>query len=301
VRLSCERSLRRLQTDFLDLYQIHFDDPNTPPEETVDALEGLRAEGKIRHYGVCHLPPVRLKTYLARGGLFSALVELSGAARSARRRVLPPCRAHDVAVLAHGVTGRGLLTGKIGPGHVFEEGDIRRIDPLFQRERFASGLRVAEAFRALGRRYSKTPVQVAIAWVLAQSGVVCALTGPSSIPHLEENVGAAGWTLDREDLAKLEELFKREDWRMQAEQSENVRAILKGRCDREVAFADLVYVLESLADMHLAGEQQILTMFRRLWPLRGRQDAAALERMRTIQADLRDSYLPALVGQGQGH
>ena len=73
-----------------------------------------------------------------------------------------------------------------------EEGDIRRIGPLFQRERFASGLRVAERFQALGEKYGKSPAQVAIAWVLAQPGVVCALTGPSTIPHLEENLGGAG-------------------------------------------------------------------------------------------------------------
>jgi len=80
VLSSCEQSLRRLQTDYVDLYQIHFNDPNTPVEETVGALEKLRAAGKIRYYGVGHLPLPRMEAYFATGDVFSALVELSAAA-----------------------------------------------------------------------------------------------------------------------------------------------------------------------------------------------------------------------------
>jgi aryl-alcohol dehydrogenase-like predicted oxidoreductase len=297
VHSSCGRSLQQLQTDYIDLYQIHFDDPNTPPAETVEALEALKTEGKIRYYGVGHLAPPRLEAYLAIGEPFSALAELNGASRRARDRVLPLCREHGLGMIAFSVTGRGLLTGKIRPGHVFAKGDIRGIDPLFQRERFASGLRVAEAFRDLGFRYGKTPVQVAIAWVLAQPGVICALTGPSTIAHLEENLQAAGWSMDPQELAELERLFDREDSWVQEEQARNVRGILEGESEVEDLFADLVYVLEAVVEMELAEEKQILPFFQRLWALRGRRDVAACERMQRLQADLRDRYLPALVGR----
>jgi aryl-alcohol dehydrogenase-like predicted oxidoreductase len=148
---------------------------------------------------------------MAAGQVFSALTELSAVTRGALERNLPLCRDHGVGVIAFSVTGRGLLTGKIGPGYTFEEGDIRRIDPLFQRERLASGLRVLQKLKALGERYGRMPVQVAIAWVLAQPQVVCALTGPSTVTHLEENVGGTGWTLEADDLAALERFFAREN------------------------------------------------------------------------------------------
>jgi aryl-alcohol dehydrogenase-like predicted oxidoreductase len=218
VAASCEQSLRRLNTDHIDLYQVHFDDPDTPVEETVGALERLKAAGKIRHYGVGHLPASRMAAYFATGQVFSALAELSAVARSARERILPLCREQGVGLIAFSITGRGLLTGQIEPQTTFEAGDLRRIDPLFQRERLASGLRVAQRFRTMGARYGKTPAQVAIAWVLAQPGVACALTGPSTLPHLEENLGGSGWTLGEEDLAALERFFEQEDARLRREQ-----------------------------------------------------------------------------------
>jgi aryl-alcohol dehydrogenase-like predicted oxidoreductase len=287
---SCEDSLRRLQTDIIDLYQIHFNDPDTPVEETVEALKTLKEEGKIRHYGVGHLPLPRMEAYLATGDVFSSLMELSAVARRARERAIPLCREHGVGVIAFSITGRGLLTGKIGPEHDFEEGDIRRIDPLFQRERLASGLRVMEQLRGLGERYGKSPVQVAIAWVLAQPGVVCALTGPSTMPHLEENLGGSGLELAPGDLETLERFFEKEDERVEREQLQNVRAILSEELSEERAFADLVYTIETLLQIDLAAEEEVLPLFQELWPLRGRRDAAALTQMREVQGRLRAEF-----------
>jgi hypothetical protein len=199
-----------------------------------------------------------------------------------------------VGVIAFSVTGRGLLTGKIGPKHAFEEGDIRRVDPLFRRERLASGLRVVERLRALGERYGKTPVQVAIAWVLAQPGVVCALTGPSTIPHLEENLGGSGWDLAIDDLEGLKRFFDEEDARLEREQLQSVRTILSEDLVAERAFADLVYVIETLAERDLAAEEEILPLFQTLWALRGQRDAAALRQMRELQTRLRREFGPSI-------
>jgi hypothetical protein len=154
----------------------------------------------------------------------------------------------------------------------------------------------AEAFRSLGFRYGRTPVQVAIAWVLAQPGVTCALTGPSTMDHLEENLQATGWHLDPRELAELERFFAREDAWVRGEQTRSVRGILEGESEGEDLFADLVYVLEAVVEMELAEEKQILPFFQRLWALRGRRDAAACKRMQMLKADLRDRYLSALVG-----
>jgi len=286
VQASCERSLRRLGTDVIDLYQVHYDDPGTPVEETLGALEKLQTEGKIRYYGVGHLPPPRLECFLTQGNVFSALVELNAASRSGRERTLPLCLKHNAGVIAFSVTGRGLLTGHIGPGHTFEEGDIRRIDPLFQRERLASGLRVADKLRILGNKYGKTPAQVAIGWVLMQPGIICALTGPSTLPHLEENLSASGWRIEPDDMAELDCFFKDEDAWLWDQQIKSVRAILDGELDPETGFADLVYVLETLFELSLIAEEEVLPHFEKLWPFRERIDAAALETMRGLQSEL---------------
>ena len=211
VRAACARSLERLGTDRIDLLQVHFDDPATPVEDTVAALEGLRDQGLIRHYGVGHLPAHRVARYVEVGDPFSILMELSAVARDSRRTLLPLCGGQGPAAIGFSVTGRGLLTGAIGPETTFEEGDIRRFDPLFQRARFASGRRVAEHLGALARSLGRTPAQVAIAWVLSQPGVACALTGPRRLAHLEENLGGSGRRLPAEALAGLEALFARED------------------------------------------------------------------------------------------
>jgi aryl-alcohol dehydrogenase-like predicted oxidoreductase len=290
VVASCEQSLRRLGTDYIDLYQVHFDDPDTPVEETVGALEQLKAAGKIRYYGIGHLPTARMEGYFSTGQVFSALVELSAVARGARERIVPLCRQHGVAVIAFSTTGRGLLTGQMGPETAFEEGDIRRVDPLFQRERLASGLRIAQKLGALGDKVGKTPAQVAIAWVLAQPGVVCALTGPSTLAHLEENLGGSGWTIDQADLAALGLFFAQEDVRLHREQMASLRAILGQPLHPAKAFADLVYLLETLVETGFATEHEILAIFHQLWSLEGRHDAAALKQMQAIQAALREQF-----------
>ncbi|HEV56626.1 MAG TPA: aldo/keto reductase [Phycisphaerales bacterium] len=288
---ACEQSLRRLGVEQIDLYQIHFDDPQTPVAETVGALDELAAAGKIRYYGVGHLSPGRVAEYLVAGHVFSMLIELSAVARGALERTAPLCRAHGVGLIAFSVTGRGLLTGAIGPDTAFGADDIRRLDPLFQRARRASGLRIAGEMRKLGERYGKSPVQVAIAWVLAHPNVVCALTGPSTVVHLEENLGGSGWTIHADDLAALDCLLKAEDERLRREQVAELCAILEGEPLPEQAFTDLVYVLETLVELGLAEEQQVMPAFRQLWVLRADPDPTELAR---IHAGLQEQFLPVV-------
>jgi aryl-alcohol dehydrogenase-like predicted oxidoreductase len=288
---SCEQSLINLQTDYIDLYQIHFNDPDTPVEATVGALEKLKTVGKIRHYGIGHVPPDRLEAFFTLGQPFSEMTELSAVARSARQRVLPLCLAHRVGVIAFSVTGRGLLTGKIAPGHVFEQGDLRLMDPLFQRERFASGLRVVEQIRALGQKYGKTPAQAAIAWVLAQPGILCALTGPSTMPHLEENLGASGWAIPPDDLEELEKFFRVEEQRLGEEQKQCIRLILSQDLDPECAFTDLLYVIETVVETGCAAEDQVMPTLGRLLGARELPAADSQAALSSIQADLRKQFL----------
>lgn len=290
VKASCEESLDRLQTHYIDLYQVHFDDPGISVAETVGALDELVDEGKILRYGVGHLPAERIKEYFDTGKVVSVLMELSAVARSSRETLLPLCKEHGVGAIAFSVTGRGLLTGRIGRGTRFGEGDIRSLDPLFQRENLDSGLRVAERFRELGLKVGRTPVQTAIAWVLSHREVACALTGPSSVPHLEENLGASGWSLSQEDLEALESFFEAEDARLLEEQRVSLGRILSGRLpsDPGDALSDLVYAMETILSLGLASEEEVTPVFRELWGHRRDLNTGVLPTFVDIQERLRE-------------
>lgn len=288
IEAASRRSLDRLGTDRIDLMQVHFDDPTTPVEETVAALEALRAEGLIRHYGVGHLPGHRVARYLQVGDPFSILMELSPVTRDSRRTLLPLCGGPGPAAIAFSVTGRGLLSGTITPATAFAEGDIRRFDPLFQKARFASGRRIAAHFGVLARSLGKTPVQAAVAWVLAQPGVACALTGPRRLAHLEENLGGSGWSLPAEALVELEARFALEDAALAAEEGSTVDAILDGPlpADPAAAFRDLIYAVETAVGLGRVTEDAVRPVFFDLWPWQNRLETAgpALE---AIRRDLR--------------
>jgi aryl-alcohol dehydrogenase-like predicted oxidoreductase len=288
VHAACSRSLEQLHLDYIDLYQVHFDDPSTPVEETVEALEELVRGGKIRYYGVGHLPVDRIETYCRVGKPFSVLMELNAAARSARDQLLPLCRKHKLGAIAFSTTGRGLLTGKIRPGTVFPSGDLRRMDPMFQRERFQSGLRIAEKLAALGKEQSKTPAQVAIAWVLVQQGIISALTGPSNISHLEENTGASGWTLPSSALAALERFLAEEEKQMQNKQQVSLRRILTVPLPQNPsqALSDLVYVIETAVELGKLGENDVMPILRDLLPLRANLAKSSLGKLEAIRMQL---------------
>lgn len=290
VQAACHASLKKLGTDYIDLYQVHFDDPHTPVEVTVAALDRLVSEGKIRHYGVCHLPVQKIREYLAFGDVFSILMELSVVARTARDTLLPLCREHNLAALAFSVTGRGGLTGRLDRQTRFGPGDIRRMDPLFQRERFESMQRVARKFAEIGKGYGASAVQVAIAWVLAQEGIVCALTGTSKVPHLEENVKASELHLKPEDLRVMEAFLEAEEAAIASCQKDAIRAILTHPlpASPEAAFNDLVYALETAVIIGWSDEKDIYPIFRELFSLKEKCNVTGSVKLVEMQTRIRE-------------
>jgi len=291
IQTACENSLKALRTDYIDLYQIHFDDPATPVEETVTTLELLISQGKIRYYGLGHLPLPRIEAYIEISDPFSMLTELSAVARTALDGLLPACYSQDVGVIAFSVTGRGLLTGNINAETEFEANDIRNLDPLFQRESFRSGLRVEKQMSDIGKKYGKTSAQVAIAWVLAQPGVICALTGPSTIPHLEENLGGSGWNLTADYHQDFEFFLSEEKVRNQAAQRAAVGQILSFKITGEPqkAFKDLIYAIETAVTLNMVTEDKIMPVFMDLFGLKsnlGQQAVSELEKIRKISIEI---------------
>ncbi len=299
IQESCENSLTQLNTEVIDLYQVHFDDPDTPVEETIAALEALKTNGKIRYYGVGHLPQSRMQQYLEHGKLFSMMMELSAVADDNRTNLLPLCENYQVGAIAFSVTGRGILTGAINRQTVFEEGDIRRIDPLFQRERFASALRVAKKLTSIGERYGRSAAQISIAWVLAQPRILCALCGPSTIPHLEENLASADWVFPEDERINFERWLGEEKNTLLHAQSCTVENILAHPLhpDSAQAFTDLVYVVETSINAGWVDEKQVLPIFQHLFAFRPNLDQEINDQFLPIQKKLSEMILPGMRSQ----
>ncbi len=173
LRTACHASLLRLRVDRIDLFQLHAVDPAVPVEESVGALSELRAEGKIRHVGVCNVDPEQLGRALAVEPIVSVQNRFSLADRSSQP-VLDLCERHGLAFVAWAPLAKGSLTGP---------------DETLQR--------VAAAHDA-------TPAQIALAWILASSAATAPIPGTASVAHLEENDGAAGISLRKEDISLLD-------------------------------------------------------------------------------------------------
>lgn len=207
---ACERSLRSLGTDVIDLYQIHwpagsFGSEPVPLEESMEALVRLRQAGKIRAIGVSNFDLPQLRKACALGPVDSLQPAYSLLWRHAERELVPFCRAHGVAVLAYSPLAQGLLTGKIDPDRVMEEGDNRRDSRLFQPPLRARAHAVVEAMRPLATARGITLAQLALAWVAGQPETA-AIAGARTSAQVRENAVAGDLILEPELRAKLDAL-----------------------------------------------------------------------------------------------
>jgi len=207
IRGECEQSLRNLQTDVIDLYQVHWPDEQVPFEDTMAALMALRDEGKIRHIGCSNFTVPMMRRMMAAGELASLQPPYSLLRRGIEDEILPFCREQGLGVLCYSPLQRGLLTGKYRPGATFPETDSRSRDPLFGEEKLARIAAAVDEMAAMASAYGRTPGQMAVAWVLNQPGVSVALWGAKRPEQIEECAGAAGWKLTAEETTRLEELF----------------------------------------------------------------------------------------------
>jgi aryl-alcohol dehydrogenase-like predicted oxidoreductase len=208
IRRECEQSLRNLQTDVIDLYQVHWPDEQAPLEDTMAALMALRDEGKVRHLGCSNFSVLQMERMRAAGDLVSLQPPYSLLRRGLEAQILPFCRSHNLAVLCYSPLQRGLLTGKYRPGAAFPATDSRSRDPLFGDEKLVQIAAAVDEMAAMAAAYGKTPGQMAVAWVLSQPGVTVALWGAKRPDQIEECDGATGWTLTAEEMVRLEALFE---------------------------------------------------------------------------------------------
>ena len=204
-----EDSLRRLRTDYIDLYQIHWPDPRTAYEETAAAMLELKRAGKIRAIGVSNYSNEAMERFRQVAPLASAQPPLNLFERQAEADILPWCQANGVATLTYGALCRGLLGGAIGEDTRFEGDDLRKTDPKFRPPRFEQYL---DAVTLLDRfahaRYEKGVLALAVRWVLDTPGVSVALWGARHPWELEPVDDIFGWHLDEEARLYIDEVIR---------------------------------------------------------------------------------------------
>ena len=199
-----EESLRRLGTDYIDLYITHWQDPTTPVEETVAALEELKQAGKIRAIGASNVNRSELEQYLATGALDAIQERFSMIDRGIETDLLPLTVKNGVSTLSYSSLALGLLSGAIGPDRVFSGDDQRRDNPRFSVANRQKAKDFAEAIRPVAERHGASIAQVVIAWTLAQPGVTFALCGARNPAQALDNARAGTLRLGTEDIAAID-------------------------------------------------------------------------------------------------
>ncbi|MFS8198897.1 aldo/keto reductase [Streptomyces sp. CWNU-52B] len=203
VRAAVEGSLRRLDTDRIDLYYQHRVDPGTPIEDTVGALAELVAEGKIRYIGLSEAGPDTIRRAHAVHPVTAVQSEYSLFTRDPEARVLPVLRELNIGFVPFSPLGRGFLTGTIRSTDQFDATDFRTKNPRFTEENFQHNLRLADEVAAVAAQVDATPAQVALAWLLAQGDDIAPIPGTKRVSRVEENAAADAVHLTDEQLAQL--------------------------------------------------------------------------------------------------
>jgi aryl-alcohol dehydrogenase-like predicted oxidoreductase len=206
VRQACNASLERLGVDHIDLYYLHRVDQSTPIEETVGAMADLVKEGKVRHIGLSEPSPETVRRALKVHRLAAIQTEYSLFSREPEDELLPLLREVGIALVAYSPLGRGFLAGRFRKPEDLAAGDWRRGNPRFQGENFAKNLQLVDHLRELAARKECTPAQLALAWLLARYDNVIPIPGTSDMKRLEENVGAVGVRLSKEELERIDQI-----------------------------------------------------------------------------------------------
>jgi aryl-alcohol dehydrogenase-like predicted oxidoreductase len=204
VREAVEGSLRRLDSDRIDLLYQHRVDPDVPIEETVGAMAELVREGKVRFLGLSEAGEKTIRCAHAVHPISALQSEYSLWERNLEQHIIPLLRELDIGLVPFAPLGRGFLTGSVKRAEEYSEGDFRRNDPRYQGENFDANMRAAESVRNVASQKGVTPGQIALAWLLHKGSDVVPIPGTKRRRYLEENVGAAEILLSADDMEKLD-------------------------------------------------------------------------------------------------
>jgi len=207
IRKDCERSLKNLKTDCIDLLQVHWPDEKVPLADTMGEMLKLQKEGKIRFIGVSNFSVEQMKECQKYVELVSLQPPYSMLNRTIEAEIVPFCLEQKISILAYSPIQQGLLTGKYTPDTTFPQDDMRAHNPLFKGEVFKIILNTVDILRTIASKYNRTMTQFAINWVLCNPAVTVAIVGAKRPAQVQENAGGAGWKISEEDLKRVNEIL----------------------------------------------------------------------------------------------
>ena len=206
IRRECEASLRRLAVDVIDLYQIHWPDPDPDVEEAWTCLSKLREEGKVRWIGVSNFKPAHMERCRRIAPITSLQPPYSAISPDVEQETLPYCRQHDIGVIVYSPMKSGLLTGTMTKERVaaLPSDDFRRNALAFQEPHLTKNLQLADLMKSIGARHGRSAGEVAIAWTLRNPAVTAAIVGMRSPKQVEGVIGAMEFRLSPDEIAEIE-------------------------------------------------------------------------------------------------
>ena len=207
VKACCERSLKRLETDVIDLYYIHRVDPTVPVEDTVGAMSDLVREGKVRHLGICEAGASTTRRAHAAHPLSAVQIEYSLWTRDVEAEILPLCEELGIGFVAYSPLGRGFLTGNVTDVAMLHVGDARRNMPRFHADNLRRNHALVDKLKELAAVEKCTPAQLALAWVLSRAPYIVPIPGTSHRHRLEENAAAASLNISADTEEALLQVF----------------------------------------------------------------------------------------------
>jgi aryl-alcohol dehydrogenase-like predicted oxidoreductase len=212
VRRECEASLRRLRVEAIDLYQVHWPDPDEDIEEGWAALAALKQEGKVRHIGVSNFDVTQMRRAQAVAPITSLQPRYSLLHRDVEAEVLPFCDRQNIGVIAYSPMASGLLTGAMTRERIaaLPADDWRKHHADFQEPQLSRNLRLVSLLRTIGKRHGHTPAEVAVAWVLNNPAVTGAIVGARRPGQVRAVAGAADFRLSPREVAEVEAFFAKE-------------------------------------------------------------------------------------------
>jgi aryl-alcohol dehydrogenase-like predicted oxidoreductase len=209
LREGVESSLRNLSVEAIDLYQVHWPDPNTPAAETAGALEDLVREGKIRHVGVSNYDAKQMDDLARHGRVETLQPAYHMFRREIEAEILPYTADHDIGVLVYGPMAHGLLTGRMSPETTFPPDDWRSESNDFSGDAFRRNLEVVERLKGFSEERDVSLPELAVAWTLAHPAVHAAIVGARRTSQLEGTASAAEVELSPEDLEEIDRILAR--------------------------------------------------------------------------------------------
>jgi aryl-alcohol dehydrogenase-like predicted oxidoreductase len=212
IRRECEASLRRLQMDVIDLYQIHWPEPDADIEEGWTEMARLREEGKVRFIGVSNFSVQQMKRAMKIAPIASLQPPYSIVAREVEEDILPFCMRNNIGVIVYSPMYSGLLAGAMTRQRIanFAPDDWRRRDQNFQEPNLSRNLRLVEVLREVGKRHGRTPGEVAIAWTLHNEAVTGAIVGVRSPEQVRGIIGATQFRLNDKEVMEIEDALEQE-------------------------------------------------------------------------------------------